>query len=189
MRKVTMVTGNAGKWKIASNIFKKYNVELKQAKIETPEIQAYDVEEVSKYSAIYASQKLQTNVIKSDVGYYIEELNGFPGVFVKYINTMLTSEDILKMMSGKKNRTIYLKECLTFATPDGKIKQFLQTEKATIYKEAMGNGSTFDKIVVFDGEDLPKSMNTEEKNLKHFESQLKIYDEMAKYLEGEKENG
>lgn len=187
MRKVTMVTGNMGKWQIASNIFKKYNVELKQAKIETPEIQAYDVKEVSKYSAIYAAQKLQTNVIKSDVGYYIEELNGFPGVFVKYINTMLSSEDILRMLEGKINRTIYLKECLTFATPDGKTKQFLHTEKATIYKEAMGNGSTFDNIIVFEGDDLPKSMNTEEKNLKHFESQLKIYDEMAEYLEGEKE--
>ncbi len=188
MKKVTMVTGNTGKWQIASNIFKKHNVDLRQAKIETPEIQAYDVEEVSKYSAIYAAQKLETNVIKSDVGYYIEDLHGFPGVFVKYINNMLDSEDILKMMKDKKNRTIYLKECLTFATPEGKIKQFLQVEKATIYKEAMGNGTTFDKIVVLKGDKLPKSMNSEDKNLKHFEEQLKIYDEMARFIEEEQEN-
>ena len=107
MKQITMVTGNIGKWKIANDIFKKYNVDLKQAKIETPEIQAYDVEEVSKYSAIYAAKYLNTNVIKSDVGYYIEALNGFPGVFLKYINSMLTSEDVLKLMEGKDNRTIY----------------------------------------------------------------------------------
>lgn len=185
MKSVTMVTGNMGKWRIASDIFKKYNVELKQAKIETPEIQAYDVEEVSKYSAIYAAKYLNTSVIKSDVGYYIEALNGFPGVFLKYINNMLTSEEILKLMEDKKDRTIYLKECLSFATPEGKIKQFTNVEKATIYFKAMGNGSTFDKIVVFEEDKLPKSTNSEEKNFEHFKNQLQIYDEMAKYLERE----
>ena len=185
MKQITMVTGNIGKWKIANDIFKKYNVDLKQAKIETPEIQAYDVEEVSKYSAIYAAKYLNTNVIKSDVGYYIEALNGFPGVFLKYINSMLTSEDVLKLMEWKDNRTIYLKECLTFATPDEKIKQFTSIEKATIYLEALGNGSTFDKIVVFEGDELPKAMNSEEKNYEHFEVQLKIYDVMAKYIKEE----
>lgn len=57
MEEITLVTGNLGKWKIASNIFKKYNIKLLQEKIATPEIQSYDVEEVSKYSAIYAAKK------------------------------------------------------------------------------------------------------------------------------------
>ena len=47
----------------------------------------------------------------------------------------------------------------------------------------MGSGTTFDRIVIFDGQDKPKSMNSEEENLKHFEKQLDIYDKMAKYLE------
>ena len=100
MKKVTMITGNMGKWKIASDIFKKYNVELEHIKMDTPEIQSHDVEEVSKYSAEYASNKLNIPVIKSDVGYYIDELGGFPGPFLRYINDMLESEDILKMMEN-----------------------------------------------------------------------------------------
>lgn len=183
MKKVTMVTGNLGKWRIASDIFKKYNVELLHKKIDTPEIQSHNVEEVSKYSAEYAAKKLNKPVIKSDVGYYIESLNGFPGPFLRYINDYLTSEEILKLMEEKTNRTIYLKECLTFATPSGVTKQFLNIEKATISKKAMGTGTTFDRIVVFEDEDLPKSMNTEEQNYKHFEDTLIIYDDMAKYLE------
>lgn len=183
MKNITMVTGNIGKWKIASEIFKKYNVKLLRKKMDTPEIQAYNVEEVSKYSAQYAANKLNCAVIKSDVGYYIEELNGFPGPFLRYINNYLTSEQILNLMEGKENRTIILKECLTFATPNGKIKQFVNIEKATISKEAMGTGTTFDRIVIFDGDKFPKSMNSEEKNYKHFEETLIIYDKMAKYLE------
>ena len=182
MKEVTLVTGNLGKWKIASNIFKKYNIKLLQEKMETPEIQSYDVEEVSKYSAIYAAKKLNKPVIKSDVGYYIEELNGFPGPLLKYINGMLMSEDILKLLENKQNRKIKLKECLTYADETGKVKQFISIEEATISTKPFGEGSPFDKIVILQGDKLPKSMNTEEENLKHFEKQLVIYDDMAKYL-------
>lgn len=187
MKKITMVTGNIGKWKIANNIFKNYSIKLEHEKIDTPEIQSHNVEDVSLYSAIYAAEKLGKAVIKSDVGYYIEELNGFPGPFLRYINDMLDSEDILKMMDGKKNRTIYLKECLTYADVDGKTKQFINIEKATLSNSVMGEGTTFDRIVIFEGEELPKSMNTEEQNYKHFEKTLKIYYEMAKYLENMEE--
>lgn len=182
MKKVTMVTGNIGKWKIASEIFSKYNITLDQEKLKTPEIQAFDVEEVSKFSAQYAANKLKKSVISSDVGYYIEELKGFPGPFVKYINNILTSEQLLKLMENKSNRTIYLKECLTFATPDGKTKQFLNTEKASLSTISIGEGSSFDKIVIFEEDELPKSMNSKAKNQTHFIKNLKIYDEMAKFL-------
>ncbi len=183
MKKVTMVTGNLGKWKIASDIFKKYHVELLHEKMDTPEIQSHNVEDVSKYSAMYAANKLNKSVIKSDVGYYIESLNGFPGPFLRYVNDYLTSEEILKLMENKENRIILLKECLTFASPDGRVKQFVNVEKATISEYAMGSGTTFDRIVIFEGDSLPKSMNSEEENYKHFEENLIIYDEMAKYLE------
>lgn len=47
----------------------------------------------------------------------------------------------------------------------------------------MGEGTIFDRIVIFKGDKLPKSMNSEEKNYEHFEESLVIYDKMAKYLE------
>lgn len=187
MKEVIMITGNNGKLKIAKEIFSKYNIKLLQHKMDTPEIQSHNVEDVSKYSAEYACNLLNKPVIKSDVGYYIEELNGFPGPFLRYINDMLSSEDILKLMKGKKNRTIYLKESLTYKNPKGEIKQFTNIEKATISEEAMGEGSTFDKIVIFENSKYPKSMNTKQENHEHFVKTLKIYEEMAKYIEELKE--
>lgn len=183
MNKVIMMTGNLGKWRVASDIFKKYDIELLHEKMDTPEIQSHDVEDVSRYSAIYAANKLNKAVIKSDVGYYIEALNGFPGPFLRYINDYLTSEQILKLMDGVDNRTILLKECLTFATPNGDVKQFVNIEEATISNEAMGEGTTFDRIVIFKGDSFPKSMNSLEDNYKHFEESISIYNDMALYLE------
>lgn len=183
MKEITMVTGNLGKWRVASDIFSKFNIKLCHEKMDTPEIQSHNVEDVSMYSAKYAAKEINKSVIKSDVGYYIESLNGFPGPFLRYANEMLSSEDILKMMEGKENRTIYLKECLTFATPEGETKQFVNIEKASLSEIAMGEGTTFDRIVVFEGEKHPKSMNTEEENYAHFEKTLTIYYDMAKYLE------
>lgn len=182
MLELIFVTGNLGKWKVAKDIFDKYNINLLHEKIDTPEIQANDVVEVSKYSALCAAKKLNKPVIKSDVGYYIEELGGFPGPFLKYINDMLTSEDILNMMKTKNNRKIYLKECLTYAEPNGFIKEFLNVEEATLAYEAAGSGSTFDKIVIFEEENHPKSLNSEEENFEHFKKTLVIYDECAKFL-------
>ncbi len=178
-----MVTGNVGKWKIANDIFKEFNVELLREKIDTPEIQAHNVEDISLYSGEYAANLLQKPVIKSDVGYYIESLGGFPGPFLRYINKMLTSEDILKMLMEKKNRKIILRECLTFACPGYKSKQFINEEEALISLEAKGEGTTFDRIIVFKGQKYPKSMNTEVENYKHFKKTLHIYYEMAEYLE------
>ncbi len=182
MQEITLVTGNLGKWKIAKDIFDKYNINLLHEKINTPEIQSNDVIEVSKYSALYAAKKLNKPVIKSDVGYYIEELRGFPGPFLKYVNDMLASEDILNMMKTKNNRKIYLKECLTYAEPNGFTKEFLSIEKTTLATKEAGNGSTFDKIVIFEGEKHPKSLNSEKDNYEHFKKTLDIYDDCAKYL-------
>ena len=150
--------------------------------METPEIQSYNVEDVSSYSALYATKELDSPVIKSDVGYFIPALNGFPSPFVKYINGMLKSEELLKLIEDKADRTIILKECLTYATTKGETKQFINEEKASIDLNAYGTGLTFDRIVIFDGQELPKSMNTDEENLKHFKKSLKLYDDMAEYL-------
>ena len=106
--KVTFVTGNMGKWEIGRDIFARYGLELAQAKMETPEIQSLDVTEVAAYSAQYAAKKLNTPVIKSDVGYYIPALGGFPGPFIKYINQTLSDKDLLRLMKGVKDRSMII---------------------------------------------------------------------------------
>ena len=58
-----------------TNEFKK---EIINQKIKCPEIQLDDTEEIAKFSAKYASDKLKSNVIKVDSGLFIEAFDGFP---------------------------------------------------------------------------------------------------------------
>lgn len=183
MKEIVMATGNVGKWEIAKDIFGSYNLKLLREKIDTPEIQSSSVEEVSLHSAKYAAEKLNKPVIKSDVGYYIEELGGFPGPFVKFINEMLKPEDILNMLDGKENRKIILKECLTYYEPGKEPVQFISEEEANISNYKAGEGSTFDQILILKGFDKPKGTYPSSINMDHFKSNLKIYHDVAKYLE------
>ncbi|HCC06838.1 MAG TPA: non-canonical purine NTP pyrophosphatase [Clostridiales bacterium] len=182
MRQITFVTGNQGKWLIARDIFKKYGVELYQEKIDTPEIQSLDVCEVSVYSAKHAGDKLRKAVIKSDVGYYFEMLGGFPGPFVKYINQTLKPADILKMMEGKENRKVVLKECLTYYELGREPVTFISEELGYISDIPMGEGSTMDQILILEGYDKPKGMYSNEEMHRHFMSNLEIYHDVAKYI-------
>ena len=64
MKKVTYVTGNWAKIASAKQALEPLGFEVDNIKMETPEIQADDVTEVSKYSAKWACEELNTPVIK-----------------------------------------------------------------------------------------------------------------------------
>lgn len=67
--KITLVTGNWAKVAIAKEHLEPLGFEIDNKKMDTIEIQADTVEEVAKYSAKYASDKLKCNVVKNDTGY------------------------------------------------------------------------------------------------------------------------
>ncbi len=180
--KVTFVTGNIGKWEIGRDIFAKYGLELAQAKIETPEIQSLDVTEVATYSAQYAAKKLNTPVIKSDVGYYIPALGGFPGPFIKYINQTLSDKDLLRLMKDVKDRSMIIRECLAFATPDGFTKCLVHEQKTTIAEKSDGVGSSIDKVMILDGFTKTRGASDSKEVAEFWKKSLTLYHEMAKFL-------
>ncbi len=181
---IYLVTGNDDKYNIALSIFKEYDLELDRINIDTPEIQSLRVEDVSLYSCSYAYDKANSIVITSDVGYYIKSLNGFPGPYLKDVNKMLSSSDILKMMEDIKDREIILKECITVMGPNIETKQFICEDIAKIALESYGEGSTFDKIVILGNDELPMSMKSEEEKRKYFIDKLSIYSDVAEYICG-----
>lgn len=176
------ITKNQTKWQIAKGILEKYGIDLVQESIETPEIQAQDVDEVVRYSTEYASKLLNKPTIKTDVGYFIEALNGFPGPYVKYINAWLSSEDILSMMKDKANRKITIKETVALAIPSQNTKLFTSTTYGQIAKEAAGTGQMFDKILIRDGQDKIQSLIPPEEMLAFWQTNLKHFHELGEYL-------
>lgn len=148
--KITFVTGNKNKLEVASRVLSKYGIDLVSEKIETPEIQSIDVSEISKFSAQYAAKVVGGAVIKTDAGYFIKSLNGFPGPFVKYINNWLSAEDILRLLEGKKDRSVEIIECLTYCNTDGEVAQFFSKDSGKIALKAEGQGSSMDQIIIRD---------------------------------------
>lgn len=93
MKKITYVTGNWTKIDSARQVLEPLGFEIDNVKMETIEIQADDVEEVAKYSAKWASQKLKCDVLKNDTGLFVEALNGFPGPYTHYADDTIGEMD------------------------------------------------------------------------------------------------
>ena len=64
--KIKYVTGNWAKILSARQILEPLGFEIEQIKMDTPEIQNDSIEEVSKYSAKWASEYLKCTVLKND---------------------------------------------------------------------------------------------------------------------------
>ncbi|WP_028547274.1 non-canonical purine NTP pyrophosphatase [Paenibacillus sp. UNC451MF] len=143
------VTSNAAKFEIATKVLRGTNITLKQSNIDVPEIQSMKVEDIAQFSCKWARDKLGSSVVVTDVGLYINALNGFPDPFVKYINNCLTAEDVIKLLEDKEDRTVYTKECLAFCEMDSEPVIFQRHIKGTTTTNITSkNGSVMDQLVI-----------------------------------------
>ena len=105
MKKIIFVTGNKHKLEIAQSILGLYDINVENVILENvAEIQDTNIENIASKSALQASRMINQPVIKSDVGFEIDALNGFPGAFGKYVFEQLGTEGILKLLEDKTNR-------------------------------------------------------------------------------------
>jgi hypothetical protein len=98
------LTRNDLKFAVAERALQGSGIALVQKRMDAPEIQSSQVEEVAAYAGEWASSRLDQPVALTDGGFHIEALGGFPGPFVKFVNQWLTVEDLLSLMRGKENR-------------------------------------------------------------------------------------
>lgn len=186
MKTISFVTGNQYKLQVAQEALGKMGIKVVQEKLETPEIQSADVAEISSFSARWAADKLGKPVVLTDVGYYIEALNGFPGPFIKYINKWLTSVDLLKLMEGKENRKVTVKVCLAYCEPGKEPVTFLCEIKATIAQKAVkivnGWSTPINEIFIPEGYDKVESEIPREEMVKFWAKGEAYWEKLADYL-------
>lgn len=85
--KIIFVTENKHKLEIAQKVLGLYDIDVENINLGVDEVQDTDIENIAVKSAISAAKILNQPVIKTDVGFEIEALNGFPGAFGKYVLT------------------------------------------------------------------------------------------------------
>ena len=183
MKTIIFITGNQYKFQVAKKAVENLGINLVQKDLETPEIQSTELEKIAAFSAQWASNKLQKPVVLTDAGYYIEALNGFPGPFIKYANDWLTANDFLKLMKGKKNRTVITKDCLAYCEPGKKPITFLTTAKGKISEKVGAKGTTsINEIFIPDGFDKVESEIPREEMVEFWNKNKDSWQRLAKFL-------
>ena len=179
--KIIFVTGNMTKLKSARQVLEPLGIKVDNEKMETIEIQADDVEDVAKFSAKWASEKLKCTVLKNDMGLFVEALNGFPGVYTHYIDDTLGEDGLLKLMEGKENRKAYFKEVLAYCEYGKEPVTFTGITKGTISRKKQGQyGWSWDFIFIPDGKQDTLGCYNDDERWKLWDTNN--YKKLAEYL-------
>lgn len=166
---INFATNNKTKYKIALKSLENTGVSITQMSVLLPELQSDKVEEIAKYSASWASIKLQLPIVVSDTGFYIEALNGFPGPLVKHINNWLSVEDYINLIKNKKNRLVYIRDCLAYCEPHKEPVIFLNTFECHITNTpGRPSKNPIEQIVVPNGFSVPISEIPRSEIIKHW---------------------
>ncbi len=182
MKKITYVTGNWAKILSARQILEPLGYEVEQIKMDVPEIQSDYIEEVAKYSAKWASEKLKCDVLKNDSGLCIDALNGFPGPYTHYVDDTLKEDGVLKLLEGIENRNAHFEEVLAYCEYGKEPMTFIGITSGTIAKEKSGTyGWTWDFIFIPEGETKTLGCFDDDVRFKYWN--MDSYGELVKYLE------
>jgi len=181
-RIIYLATKNENKVQVAQNSLKKYDIVVKQAVLDTPEIQSSDIEDIVKYSVLYAAGKLGKPVIKGDVGFHIKALNGFPGPFIKFINKWLTKKQFIRLFEKETDKKAYFIDALGYCRPGDKPVCFITNTygKPTTTPEG-DNGNMIDSFFLPDGFNKTIAALSKEDYLKLWDNDR--YIQLYKHLE------
>lgn len=119
MNQLTFVTSNKNKFLQALDSFKQNDINLLQASFDIDEIQGEDPEKIARDKAHKAFDIVKTPLVISDDSWDIPGLNGFPGAYMKSINSWFTSEDFLRLTKDLSDRRILLHSYVVYQDENG----------------------------------------------------------------------
>ena len=182
MKKITYVTGNWAKILSAKQSLEPLGFEIEQVKMYVPELQDDSIEEIAKYSAKWASDKLKCSVLKNDSGLCIDALNGFPGPYTHYANDTIKEDGVLKLLEGVQNRSAKFVEVLAYCEYGKEPVTFKAITNGTIALEKSGEyGWSWDFIFIPEGETKTLGCFDDSVRFKYWSNEA--YTKLAKYLE------
>lgn len=178
---ILFATSNWAKILSARQILEPLGFNVEQIKMDIPELQLDEIEDVAKNSCKYASDQLKKNVIKNDSGLCIEALNGFPGPYTHYADDKLGEDGILKLLEGVENRKAYFKECIAYCEYGKEPVVFTAITNGTIAKQKQGEyGWSWDFIFIPDGETKTLACFDDSVRFKYWSNDA--YLKLAEYL-------
>lgn len=162
------VTSNVHKFQEARQVLSEYRLATAKLKVEAVEIQDDSLENIAKFSALYAVKNCGLPVFVEDAGLFVDSLKGFPGPYSKYVYNTVGLKGILKLMKDVTNRSAHFKSVVAFATPEEEPICFVGKVEGKISLQEQGtSGFGYDPIFEPDEGDgrTFAEMATEEKNV------------------------
>jgi len=182
--KLYFATGNKHKFLEVKSMLK--NVDLEQLKVDLPEIQEVDLEEVVKAKLFEALKHCEGPVLVEDTGLYLEFLNGLPGPLIKWFEERMGLDGISDLCKKTGEDGAIARTIIGYADKN-KMFFFEGKIKGKIVPPRKGNGFGWDAIFVPEGVDKAFSeMESEEKN--RVSMRRKSLDKLKEFLESPENN-
>ena len=148
---------------------------------DVPEIQSDDQAAVSVDKALTYYELLKRPVVVMDSGLFIDELNGFPGVYTKHALDTIGIDRIIQLLSGAARA--YTQRTITYFDGD-KPQTFTLKLHGALLKEPRGNnGRNYDKYFLPDGKNKTLAEMTDEEKA---ELTAAVWRELAEWLQERK---
>ena len=145
------ITSNKPKIIHARLTLDKYNIPLKTQELPIIEIQSDQITDIALDKANKAFEIIKQPLLVKDDGWYISDLKGFPGPYMKYVNTWFTTEDFIKLLSGRQNREVIFREAVCYKD-NSTTKIFLNKIKGQFLDQPAGHSFPFSALVTFRGD-------------------------------------
>jgi XTP/dITP diphosphohydrolase len=117
MKKLYFITSNKGKVKEATEKLRPLGYSVIQKDLGYPEVQADSLEEVALQGIAHIQAKYHQAFMLEDAGLFIETLQGFPGVYSKYVFFTIGLPGILRLLERKKNRNAVFRSVYAYNEP------------------------------------------------------------------------
>ncbi len=166
MKQIKYATTNEYKIKFANKLLEKFGWECIPFKVSLIEPQSMSQDEVSQFKVKQAFEEAKSPIVTMDAGIFINALKGFPGIYTADIFKTLSINQILKMLSGEKDRTAFIEQTLSY-TDGEQVKTFnTKSDGIIVLPEEIKEGYAFDAFFKPDitGK-LMAEMSEEEKSL------------------------
>lgn len=142
---IYFVSSNKNKFREVKRILDRYNIDIEFKESSLIEIQG-EIEEIAKHKIKDAYEIIKDEVIIEDDALFIDELNGFPGVYSSYVYKTIGNDGILKLMKDVKNRGARFVSVIAYS--NGYTKLFKGIVEGLIAENRQGISWGYDPIFI-----------------------------------------
>jgi XTP/dITP diphosphohydrolase len=167
MKTLYFITSNKGKVQEAKEKLRPLGFSVVQKDLGYPEIQADTLEEVALQGIMHVQARFKKPFMLEDAGLFIDALQGFPGVYSKYVFFTIGLPGILRLLEDIENRRAVFRSVIAYSTQGNPPVVALGECKGTISTMQRGkNGFGYDPLFLPHGSQRTfGEMTTEEKNM------------------------